>query len=205
MLTDTEIKSAEGYVEKLGSSLNDLQLPSDSRTKVASACLAIAQDHHHAIVILLKEKLFAAAISLVRVEFEAYVRGKWLYLCASDAIISSFIGGKEPPKLDCLISNLEMLESFDEKVLSKMKRGTWNAMCAFTHTGGLHVQRWISENGIEPTYLQDDLIEALKFAEVIASWAGMGLANIANDDDLAVKTVDTFNKRMDEWSSFVSP
>jgi len=34
-------------------------------------------------------------------------------------------------------------------------------MCAYTHTGGLHVQRWNSETAVEPVYAPEEVEEVL--------------------------------------------
>ena len=197
MLTVDEIGRAGSYVEELRQFVHELDVPSTNRSRAAGACLAIAQEHHHAIVLLIEEKLFAPAFALRRIELEAYVRGEWLSLCANDSIIEAFLRGKEPPKIDCLLAELEMTDSFSEKLLSQIKRNTWNAMCAFTHTGGLHVQRWNTEDGIESAYSREEILEVLKFAEIIASLAAIGIARLANDDDLAVRILESFKKRVE--------
>lgn len=70
-------------------------------------------------------------------------------------------------------------------------------MCAYTHTGGLHVQRWNTEDGIESNYSRDEILEVLKFAEIIASLAVIGVARLANDDDLAIRILEAFKKRVE--------
>jgi hypothetical protein len=164
--------------------------------RAAGSCFAIAQEHHHAIVRLIEWRLFAAAFSLVRVEFEAYVRGEWLSQCASDGLVEAFIGGKEPPRIDCLLEQLEMLDSFNEKVLSQIKQKTWKSMCAYTHTGGLHVQRWNTEDGIEANYSKEEVVEVLKFAEIIASLAAFAVAGLAADEQLAVRILEAFKQQV---------
>ncbi len=104
MLTKVEIVRAERYVEKLRTSVHELIVPNNNRTRAAGSCFAIAQEHHHAIVRLVEWKLYAAAFALVRAEFEAYIRGEWLSHCASDSAVESFLRGKEPPKIDCLLA-----------------------------------------------------------------------------------------------------
>lgn len=198
MLSTEEIEGAGSYVEKLRQSIHELYLPSTNRTRAAGSCFAIVQDHHHAIVLLIEERLFASTFALLRIEFEAYIRGEWLSQCASDQIVNAFLRGKEPPKVDCLLAELEMVESFNEKVLSKIKQQTWKSMCAYTHTGGLHVQRWNTENGIEANYSRDEVLEVLKFAEIIASLAVLGVAQLANDDELALRIVEAFKMRAKE-------
>lgn len=79
---------------------------------MSGGCLAIAQDHHHAIVVLLDSKLYASVFALVRIAFEAYVRGEWLGLCATDAAVKKFLRGKEPLKIDVLLEALEKTPAF---------------------------------------------------------------------------------------------
>lgn len=197
MLTNNEISQAASYVDELRLFVHGLEIPANNRVRAAASCFAIAQEHHHAIVQLIELKLLAAAFSLVRVEFEAFVRGEWLSQCASESTIEAFIRGKEPPKIDCLLEHLEMIEAFGERVLSGVKQKTWKSMCAYTHTGGLHVQRWNTEDGIEANYMREEVLEVLKFAEIIASLAVIGVAGLAANDDLAVRILDAFKRKVE--------
>lgn len=193
-LTAEEIERAKQYVEALHSSVDGLAVPSDTRTRVAGACFSIALDHHHAIVLLVEARLFAAAFALVRLAFEAYVRGEWLSQCASDPLVEAFFEGKEPPKIDCMLAEMEMLDAFNEKLLSDIKSKSWRSMCAYTHTGGLHVQRWNTADGIEANYDREEVLEIVKFAEGIGSLAIIGVARLANDDELAGRILDMVKK-----------
>jgi len=71
-------------------------------------------------------------------------------------------------------------------------------MCGYTHTGGLHVQRWITADGIEPNYSKEELLEALRFADIIASLSVLGVLTIAEDDAMAQKVLDRYKARMEE-------
>ncbi len=195
MIKNEEIIAAGNYVELLRLSVHELDVPNNSRTRAAGSCFAIAQEHHHAIVKLIEFGLFASAFALVRVEFEAYVRGEWLSQCAGDAIIEAFLRGKEPPRINCLLSELEMLESFNKKILSQIKQKNWKTMCGFTHTGGLQVQRWNTEDGIEANYSEEEVLEVLGFAEIIASLAVIGVARLAGNDLLANRTLEALKSR----------
>jgi hypothetical protein len=196
MLTIDEIGRAGSYVEELRVSVNELDVPNDNRTRAAGSCFSIAQEHHHAIIYLIEAKLFASAFALLRSEFEAYVRGEWLSQCASVEVVEAFLRGKEPPKIDCLLSELEMLDSFKQRVLSQIKQKTWRSMCAYTHTGGLHVQRRNTEDGIEANYSRDEVLEVVNFAEIIASLSVIGVARLADDNELAMRTLERFEKRL---------
>lgn len=196
MLTDDEISHAARYVEELRLFVHDIDVPNNNRVRAAGSCFAIAQEQHHAIVRLIEWRLFAAAFSLVRSEFEAYVRGAWLLHCASDELVEGFIQGKEPPRIDCLLEQLEILDSFNENVLSQIKQKTWRSMCAYTHTGGLHVQRWNTEDGIEANYAKEEVVEVLRFAEIIASLAAIGVACLAADEEMAARILEATERKV---------
>ena len=199
----TAFKLDEGavdYLNWLGNSISECKMPGLFRVRVAASCLAIAQDHHHGIVALLDHRLFASAFALLRCEFEAYVRGEWIALCASEPEVEAFSEGKEPPAMAKMIAALEGTDTFSEKVLSHIKASSWNAMCAFTHTGGLHVQRWQVGNSIEPNYEADEIKEALSFAEVLGALAVIGVASLANDE----KTAEAVFERVKERTGHAS-
>ncbi|NJA05688.1 hypothetical protein HC024_08120 [Methylococcaceae bacterium WWC4] len=196
MITAEEIEFAGQYVESLRQLVHGLELPSSNRSRAAASSLGIALQHHHAIVRLTKEELYASSFALLRIEFEAYIRGEWLSLCASDSIIEAFLKGKEPPKIDCLLSELEMLEGFENKELYNIKNNTWKGLCGYTHTSGLHVQRWNTEDAIEANYSREEILDALKFAEIIASLSVIGIARLAGNEDLAKHVYVTLKQRM---------
>ena len=87
MLTDQQLDDANAYGEWLRLAVHERELPANDRVRASGSCLAIAQDHHHAIIVLLGARLYASSFALVRIAFEAYVRGEWLDLCASAADI----------------------------------------------------------------------------------------------------------------------
>jgi hypothetical protein len=198
MLTDNQLNAANAYGEWLRLAVHERELPANYRTRAAAACLAIAQDHHHAIVVLLDARLYASVFALVRVTFEAYIRGEWLALCATDAEIDGFLKGEEPPKLGVLLAAIEATPAFNEKMLSQIKKNTWASMCAYTHTGGLHVQRWNTEDGIEPNYSVGEVLEALRFADIIASLSVLGALTLAGDDAMAEQVLERYKTRMSE-------
>lgn len=187
--------AAVDYLNWIGQAIHKCDLPATNRVRAAAGCLAIAQDHHHAIVVLLDHGRFASAFALVRVAFEAYVRGEWLAVCATDAEVDGFVQGIEPPKFRLLLEALEQTAAFKQQVLSQMKAQAWDAMCAYTHTGGLHVQRWNTSDGIEPNYDEDELKEVLSFAETIGSLAVIGVAWLADDVTAAETVLAKFKER----------
>ena len=183
------------YLNWLGASISGCNLLPDVRVRAAAGCLAIAQDNHHAIVVLLDHERYASAFALVRVALEAYVRGEWLASCASASEVKQFLKGKEPPSFGVLLQRLEQTDAFKDQVLSKIKKRSWKAMCAYTHTGGLHVQRWNTPTGIEPNYTEKEIREVLSSAETIGALAVIGVAGLAKDVETAEKVLERFKQR----------
>lgn len=184
------LQAADELVEWLRQAVHEQSLPPSNRAKASAACFGIAQEHHSAIVLLARYCLYASSFALLRVEFEAYIRGLWLSLCASDAEVEEFIAGSEPPKINDLLAAIEQTPSFSGKVLSHIKSENWKAMCAYAHTGGLHVQRWITSEGVEPNYEPDEVEEVLRFAELIAALSVIAIAQLTNNDVLAQRVLE---------------
>ena len=170
----------------------------NNRVRAAGSCLGIAQDHHHAIVVLLDARLYASCFALLRVAFEAYVRGEWLALCATDTQVRNFLNGREPPKIDNLLGALARKDAFKEGRLSLIKKRNWKALCGYTHTGGIHVQRWNTSDGIEANYSIAELLEALRFADMIATLSVLGVLSLADDAETSEKVLERFKARMGE-------
>lgn len=195
MLSTERIQDAVGYVEWLRLVVHEKSLPSTHQVRAAASCYAIAQDHHHAMVLLIEHRLYASAFALVRCQFEAYIRGQWLAHCATDDEVSRYLKGWEPPKIDHLLSAVERTPGLSEKVLSQVKSNSWRTMCGYTHTGGIHVQRWNTNGGIEANYQPEEVLEVLTFAEGISSMSVVGIAELANDNDLALRILDKVKER----------
>ena len=189
MLSPERIEAAFNHTEWLRAALHDKEISAAPRTRAAVACLGIAQEHHHSIVLLIDHKLNATAYALLCVSLESYVRGVWLALCASDEQVAKFWAGDNPPGIDAMLEQLERTPSFSEKFLSQIKGEHWGKLCGFTHTGGLQVQRWNTETAIEPSYEPKEVAQVLFFVQLIGSLAVIGVAQIANDDELAQRVL----------------
>jgi hypothetical protein len=97
LLTEQELLDAQRFGETLRQLVDGQVLPPTNRTRAAGACFAIAHDHHHGVVVLFEETLYASAFALVRPIFEAYIRRAWLSLCATDLQIDGFLNDEDPP------------------------------------------------------------------------------------------------------------
>lgn len=191
MVPSERLMAASELVEWIRQAVHEQPLPASNRSRASAGCFGVAQEYHHAIVLLTHHQVYAPAFSLLRLEFEAYVRGVWLSLntCAGDSEVEGFLAGDEPPKIGDLLAAIEGTPGFSEKALSGIKSQSWKAMCAYPHTGGLHIQRRNTSEAIEPTYAPGEVEEVLRFAEFIAVMSVAGIARLAGNDALGLKAL----------------
>lgn len=184
------------YGESLRRLVHEKNFPSTDRARASLGCLIIAQEHHHGIVVLLTHSLFASAFALLRPAFEAYIRGQWLSLCATELDVQQFLRGAEPPRPNTLIQSLESLEDLDNNFFSVVKRKSWDALCGYTHTGGIHVQRWQTSDGVEPNYSKEEVLEVLNFSDMIAGLSVLAVLREAGDDAAMITAAEVIQARL---------
>jgi len=181
----SRIKESEELIQWLDSRIDGIEIRSEMRSRLAGGCLDVALEHQKAIVLLIARALYGSAFSLVRLMFEAYVRGVWLHQCASDADLKQFESDTLNRAFGSLVEDIEKLDSFNVGILSAVKNKSWSAMNSFTHTGFAQVVRRNKESTIEPNYEEAELLEAIGFANGIALMSAIEIAHLANNDTLA--------------------
>jgi hypothetical protein len=169
----------------ISQNINGLPMVSERRTRLAVGCLHLAFDHHDAIILLTEHVIYGSAFALLRLIFEAYVRGSWLLHCASETDLDKFEKDNLDRSFGLLISDLEKLEAFSVGVLSQAKQDSWKLFNSFTHSGYHHVRRRNTQNGIEANYPDQEIIAALDFAGALAIMSTIGLATAAGNSDVA--------------------
>ena len=177
------LANSEELMRFIAVTLEELVMPANLRSRVATACLGVALDHQHAITILVANDRMASAFALARPVFESFLRGTWLLHCSTDEQVESFSTGWSPPKIDRLLTDLENKPGYSGKVLSAIKASSWNSMCEYTHTGGLQIQRWQTETSVEPKYNQDEVEEVLAFSNLFASLSAIEMVGISGSED----------------------
>jgi hypothetical protein len=197
MCLAARLKIAAEYVEWLRIQKPEKPMQSTDRTKIAGACFAIAQEHHHSIVFLMEHELYASAFALLRVLFDAYVRGEWICTGKLDKQVEDYKLEKSL-KIDVLLAEIESEMGTEDKKLSSIKKKYWKEMCSFTHTGFEHVLCWQTPKAIHANYQTKDLFIVLKLAEILGTVAALGIAELASDDVSVRLITDKFETYMSE-------
>lgn len=199
-LTEQRIIEAEQFaasLHRLVSETKRLATNDRNRNRVRAAAklFGIAQDHHYAIVFLFRHEFYSSSMALRRSVYEAHLRGLWIKYCATDAEIQDFIDSSVIPKNPILIKTIEALPEFGSDTLSRIDKDDWDAMCDFSHTGALHLERWESEDGIEPNFDPAELEKALNKSELCAAISGLEVAQMSEDGDNWKAVLELIEKR----------
>jgi hypothetical protein len=154
------------------------------RSHLSGGCLHASIEHGMAILILVGEGLYGSALALMRLQFEAYVRGIWLAQCASDSEVDK-AGQDEFPKMQPMIGALEkpgLLGDF----MSTIKSGGWEALNSLTHTGYQQIGPRLNKDGIGSYFDDDQIRKASHWAEALTILGAVGFAGLAENDQLAL-------------------
>jgi hypothetical protein len=169
----------------IDSSIHGLEIPSGDREVIAAALFDQVHEHHKAIQLLLKSSFVGSAFSLVRPTLETFVRGVWLWRCASDKEVENFAKDKINEKsFGALIEEIEARPGYDVGVLSKVKKEAWSAMCSYAHGGYLQAVRRITPGRITANYSEGEMLEVINSSSAIALLAASEIFSMAKRKDL---------------------
>jgi hypothetical protein len=164
------------------------------RVRLAVSCFIVAQEHHQAILLLLSQNppLNAPAFALVRIVFDAYIRGVWLAYCATDETLELFSKGtKLPPDINmkAMLAAIKEIPDFGLGQLSNDHKRNWSIMCDYTHTGLQQILRWNTSDAIEQNYSDAEVEDVLSFTGALVLLSTIGLASITDDEALAERVL----------------
>jgi hypothetical protein len=159
------------------------------RSHLSGACLHASIEHGMAIVVLVDEGLYGSALALIRLQFEAYLRGIWLAQCAGDCEVDR-AGHDDFPSVNSMIVSLEKPGLLDSALLSTIKRDAWKPLNSLTHTGYQQIGPRLNKDGIG-SYFNDGQIQiALNWAEALTILCAVAFAGLAKDDQLALAALE---------------
>ena len=195
------ISKSQELIEWLDQHAYDFNLAKDahSRSRLAVSCFYVALEHHRAIVLLIANGLHGSARALVRILFDTYIRGLWLFRCASADDLEYF---KKKDKLKKEIAerikDIEERSGDDEMILSMIKRHTWSAMCSYTHTGMSQLFRYNSSEAIGPNFNEGEIIEALNFANFFGLQSALWMNSVSSNTD----RLNGIGEKIDEYNEY---
>jgi hypothetical protein len=142
-----------------------------------------------AIVVLVDEGLYGSALALIRLQFEAYLRGIWLAQCDGDCEVDR-AGHDDFPFVNSMIESLEKPGLLDSALLSTIKRDAWKPLNSLTHTGYQQIGPRLNKDGIGPYFNDGQIQIALNWAEALTILCAVAFAGLAKDDQLALAALE---------------
>lgn len=157
---------------------------SKSGIKVAATLLVTTVDHAQGIRFLLERTAYPSASALMRVLFETYIRAMWLWKCADDNQVDSFINkdkiiskvGKTIYFKD-LVKAVEHAHNFPE-YLSKIQGNTWEGLNSLTHGGAIQLHRNFDGKTIQHCYDEALINELIEFSTMLVCMAFAGIMDL---------------------------
>lgn len=163
----------------------------NDKDKWAFSCFDIVIEHHSSIVGLSDLKLYGSALALLRVQYEAFIRGLWLRYVATENDLSRFKRDKIKPNFHELTVAVESARGIKSGLLSHIKDRQWAIFNSFTHTGVEALLRRMGENttGYD-NYKNEDIINGLKFSGLILLFCASEMAILTGNNELIDDTVN---------------
>ena len=166
--------------------------------QVANGCLDLVIEHAGGICVLAETEHFGPMFALLRVAYEALIRGLWLasYPEEFDKFKDNKMQLKYGTSFKELVKTVEKKFETENTVLSNLSDQTWGIMNDFTHTGYQHIVRRYRDNTIGGNYPKEEITKALSFTAVFTLLAGAALASRYNDSVLN----DNFMEKMHKYA-----
>lgn len=163
------------------------------RQRVAISLLQLSVDHHVSLRLLIDAEMLPSARALYRPQIEAYLRGLWAHLCASEAQLERFLQSGALPRLDDMLAALKALDHELWSPLFQVKRQIWRRLCDETHGGLQQVLSRVSPNEIGRRFSSEEAIRYLMASTSASYLAGIGLAAVLADERLTRQLQKTFH------------
>ena len=181
------VQKSEELADTLDNSPRGRSFFGSKRNLLSASCFDTVHEHHRSIALLVENRLCGSALTLARSIYEAFVRGVWLRLCATEDQTQKVIDEEFSPSLPSLVSAIKKKDTNLGPILDKIRERHGPMFNSFTHTGFAQIARRNTQGHIEPNYDENDVGYILAFADGLAILAGFQIAILADNSELAVE------------------
>ena len=189
-MLNRKIESHKALINLIDEVIGEPEVSRTSRITQSLALLQLAMEHQKAIVMLVSSRLNGSASALMRPCTEAFVRGVWLFdgtTDQTDQAVEKFCAGQDVPKFGVLVQELEKIEIFSEKILSRSIQKNWKLLNGLTHGGVEQTSRRLTGHSIEPNFTDDELIQILGYSMFIGLNSAANICRIVGDKEAESK------------------
>ncbi|WP_017222098.1 DUF6988 family protein [Moritella dasanensis] len=188
------LQIAENWVTSYESALNGLEFHHEDRKLVPLALLHLALEHNAAIIKLIGLGCHGSAFALLRPQRDAFLRGIWLYRCATDEQLKKFMDGKEPPGIKIQLEQIEQTEGYRHKQLSSLMADIKIYLHDYTHGGLCQSASRDKGDRIAGGYSAQQLEWLLRQTLLLSFLTILEVCYVFNDMACAQKLTSQFNE-----------
>jgi hypothetical protein len=199
-----EIINVNGcWVNSVNALCEDVRIEATTKNRVCASLQHLSLEHFAAIHILLSKQHYGSAFSLLRPQFESYIRGVWFSFIATDIELDKFVQKDElKPTFGKLISDLEKLELYQNGELSGIKKKIWGSLCSYTHGGAYQLALRNKADAIENDISEKELIQLLFLSNDLALLSLGSLAKIGNQPDISLQASVKHNELFNRYKTY---
>jgi len=165
------------------------------QTDIVLAYFTLALEHFSAVIVLEKAGLSASAHALLRPIHEAYIRGRWLHLCATDEELSKAVANEKFPVISKMVTQIEQFTRLNETIekteeplnrFTTYHESAWKIMNSYTHGGQKQILNRITQTDVQSNFKDEQIIAGLNTAVGLALLTSTAISRLLSQDDIAV-------------------
>jgi len=189
------LKKSQLLADRIIDAMSNRFAPSDFRGSLAGGSLDAALEHHRAVNVLVENRLYGSALTLLRPMYEACITGLWCIYVATDDTLQKFGAGRYKLDPQKVINDLKRKDDGDyTKTLQRIHNQNWETLHGYVHTRNLAIERRNSDTHIGSNYGQAEVIEILEFSNSMAIIAAMELPGLTKDEEFETKIIEAINE-----------
>lgn len=168
---DTDLQSAVNASAWLSEKISSLLGETANVTlneRVAVALFSISLDHREATLLLAHAGARTSINVVARSALEAFVRGLWAESVATEEALVKVLQGEPPPmpKFETAAQAVRKAGHAFAPVIESL-RGHYDTLSDYAHGHIRQLSRWISQHDVAPKHSDEEVIESLRFVDVI--------------------------------------
>lgn len=163
----------------------EIGIDQEKRGRLSATCLDMVHEHQKSIGILLEHNCYGSAFALLRPAYEAYLRGEWIWLCATEKQMQELLEkDRIQPHVRDMVSDIREQDSSVGRVVEKIRGDYMSTFSSFVHTGSWQILARNTEQTIEPNYENQNIQSLIFLADIFALLAGLRMARLSGSQRL---------------------
>jgi hypothetical protein len=182
------------WLGTLSKFIDGIIIDNSPRNGLAVSLCYISVRHYSAIVLLCERNLYGSAFSLLRAQYETYIRSIWLYHCATERQLQAPFRENCFPGIKKMLSALSANQDFNGLNPDKDADILWDLMCDFTHGGVKQIFMHSHGCTIEQNVSLESICGLLEKSSQLGLLVGVFIITLADNEALGRKMLESFER-----------